>query len=99
MSLKFNDAKTDFEGETPKAVITAIFFESAMGTGTDYDTWWDYQARLLKERHDITLPSRDTPGAHEVLLHSLVKIGVLDVGPRVPETPAGKPAPPTGGPA
>ena len=85
MSLKFNDAKTDFEGETPKAVITAIFFQSATATGTGFDDWWAYQAKLLQERHGITLPSADTPGAHETLLHSLVKIGVLDVGPRAPQ--------------
>lgn len=87
MSLKFNNAMTDFEGETPAAVVNALYFDSARGWAADYDTWWAYQTRLLEELHGITLPHHQAPGAHECLLRALVRIGVLDVGHRPPPRP------------
>lgn len=91
MSLKYNNGLADFEGETPKAVITAIFFDSAMGNGQGFDAWWEHQSRLLQNLHDITLPHHTEPGAAEQLLHSLVKAGVLDIGARAPHVRDAKP--------
>ena len=89
MSLKFNDANSNFEGETPKDIISALFLQSALGTRTDFESWWAYQARLLQDRHDIVVPHHETPGAHEALLNSLVKIGRLDIGPIPPKDNSG----------
>lgn len=78
----------EFCGASPEEVVAALYRGSKAGIeDLTYESWWDYQSKLWRQKYGLSIPDRNAPEACRRLLDLMVKIGALESGP-IPPQPA-----------
>jgi hypothetical protein len=83
--LIFHTTSKEFSGDTPEAVVQAMYEDAKAPTGLNYDEWWKYKqnaCRILSGGTAEPVPESNAPGAAKKLLDILVSIEAIDVGPK-----------------